>query len=480
MRTSFVTRLAGWIFLCGGFPVACAEGDPFEMFLPGEAVIERLRLTIDQLASDSFVEREAASRSLAELPALPGFIRELARTSGDPESRQRLRELVAAFPLDREDARLSGILHDMAADAAKGHLGSIVRVMEAGVWSPEPEKLYAAARGTVVAGDLEWIAEALAGSKAVLRRIAAAALRGLSAAESDPLLGTLLGDADETVALLAAVALAERGNAGSLAALARLLESGDFHTRHRAHHALRGLTGEDFLYDPSAKPEERRIASGRWLEWAASGRAAISGPLPEYAAIHLFTGFDMASWELFEDGKLGDPVGVWEIVHLDETNRILCCKAGTKGDLWTKQRFENYVLTLDYKVDRVDQDGGVGVLLTEENETLDATPGYLEVQILPGKAGDLYQIGAIQAEANGRAIQFLHPRDREAVDRLGAWNTLEITVRNGAIKVVINGLLVNETSQGPRGPGRIVLRNEGSPVSFRDIHLDPTVPAARP
>jgi len=480
MRTSFVTRLAGWILLCGGFSVACAEGDPFEMFLPGEAVIERLRLTIDQLASDSFVEREAASRALAELPALPGFVRELARTSGDPESRQRLRELVAGFPLERESQKLSEILNHIATHGEKGRLAAIAAVIARGVWKPESQKLFAAARATVVPEDIPWIREALAGQSPDLRRVAASATGGLPAADFDGLLKSLLADPDETVVLLIASVLAERGDPGSLAAFARLLESADFQTRHRAHHALRGLTGEDFQYDASAGPDDRSAAAGRWREWAESDLAKVTGPLPEYASIELFNGLDLNGWELFEDGKLGDPVGVWEIVHLDEANRILRCKAGTKGDLWTRQRFENYVLTLDYKLDRVDQDGGVGVLLTEENETLDATPGYLEVQVLPGKAGDLYQIGAIQAEANGRAIHFLHPRDREAVDRPGVWNALEITVRNGAIKVVINGQVVNETSQGPRGPGRIVLRNEGSPVSFRDIRLDPTMPAARP
>jgi hypothetical protein len=187
----------------------------------------------------------------------------------------------------------------------------------------------------------------------------------------------------------------------------------------------------------------------------------------------LFNGKDLQGWEVRAAGKLLGESAAWEV-----KDGALCCTGADRADLWTTTRHDNYVLTLEYQLDGPAGDSGVGVLLTEAGERGPAGPGYLEVQLLPGKAGDLYQIGGIEVEAGGAPIQFMSPRTAGVEDPAGQWHKLKLTVRDGAAEVEINGVPVSQTTKGPRGPGRILLRNEGNPVSFRGIVLHPLDPAA--
>lgn len=445
------------------------RGDnPFMAFLPDPETVARLQPVIDQLESEAFAERETASRTLKALPALPGFVRELALKEQRPESRARLLELVAAFPLDTENARLTRLLEQIEANAAKGRLDPIIRVMQPGVWSPASKALHGAARATATSADLPLITRCLKDPAPVIRRIAAAALGGLPPDEADPLLVGLLDDADAPTAFLAASALAARKDTRCLPTFARLLDAADFPTRYQCHSALRSLTGKDFGYDPSLGEEDRKLASGKWRRWAAAADAVITGSLPRDSTIALFNDENLQGWAVFFARREVLHSPAWEV-----KDGAIHCNGKEPGDLWTTTRHENYVLTLEYMCAAADSDSGVGLLLTEAEERGADGPGYLEVQLLPGKVGDIYQIGGIHLEAHGKPVQFLCPRAAEVPDPPGKWHKLKLTVRDGAAEVEADGVLVNCTDKGPRGPGRIVFRNEGKPVSFRSILLHP-------
>ena len=464
-----VPGLSAALFLLTAGARAVEEpGQALGFFLPDPDAAARWQAVVDQLESDSFAAREAASLELGAMPALPSFLRELAGRERRPESRMRLGELVAAFPVETENERLNGILRGIEAGMEKGLLDPMVRVMRRGLWSPDSGALHRAARATAVAADLALADGCLADPSPVIRRIGAAAMGGLPAGESTGRLAGLLDDADLPVALLAAEALAVRKDVRCLPAYARLLDMEDFLTRYQSHAALRALSGRNFGYDASAEPEDRRQASAKWRVWAASGKAAITGRLPRDTAVVLFNGTDLLGWEVRSAGKVLAGSAAWVA-----RNGVLRCTGSEQADLWTTTRHGNYVLTLEYQIDGPAGDSGVGLLLTEAGERGQAGPAYLEVQLLPGKAGDLYQIGGIQAEARGAPINFLSPRTADVADPSGQWQRFKMTVRDGAVVVEINGVTVNRASKGPRGPGRVLLRNEGNPVSFRGIVLHP-------
>ncbi|MCF7732134.1 MAG: DUF1080 domain-containing protein [Akkermansiaceae bacterium] len=447
-----------------------------EFFLPDEETAKRLQPTIDQLESESFAEREAASRRLAALPALPGFIRELAVTEARPESRFRLGELLAAFPIEEENERLTAILEQIAKDGTKGLLPSLFRVMAAGVWEPDPVALHSSARATATPTDLALLDGHLRDPSAVLRRLAAAALGGLPAGDSTARLAGLLGDTDQATVLLAATELAARRDLRSLAAFAGLLDAPDFQFRHRCHTVLRGLTQQDFGYDPGADQMDRKGPAAKWRKWAESKGASITGIVPVDFSIVLFNGRNLDGWEVRVGNELQARSEAWEVM----AGQLHCVgrAAAKPGDLWTKTRFENYVLNLEYKADEPRADSGIGLLLTKEGEQGQGLSKYLEVQLLPGNGGDIYQIGGVNLEAGGKPITFQQPRLAEVEDRAGVWHPLKLTVRDGTVEVVLDGVVVNRTSKGPRGPGRIVLRNEGSKLTFRKLVLYPLRGAA--
>ncbi|MFT7511921.1 MAG: hypothetical protein ACI9QL_001128 [Candidatus Omnitrophota bacterium] len=90
----------------------------------------------------------------------------------------------------------------------------------------------------------------------------------------------------------------------------------------------------------------------------------------------------------------------------------------------------------------------------------------------------------IELQAPGRSDQVFHallnelsdkpPRSPQAPEG-PEWNAYRLTVRNGRVIVEVNGTVVNRVYGCTKKPGRIVLRNEGSPSRFRNLivrHLD--------
>jgi hypothetical protein len=64
---------------------------------------------------------------------------------------------------------------------------------------------------------------------------------------------------------------------------------------------------------------------------------------------------------------------------------------------------------------------------------------------------------------------------------LGEWNTMVIEAVGRAIRVWVNGTMVNDGSDATASRGRIALQAEGSEVEFRKLLLTPitTLTAAR-
>ena len=61
---------------------------------------------------------------------------------------------------------------------------------------------------------------------------------------------------------------------------------------------------------------------------------------------------------------------------------------------------------------------------------------------------------------------------REVKEPLNEWHEMRLEVRDGLVRVYLNGLLVNE-AVGHEKPGRILLREERSKLEFRQVTLLP-------
>ena len=145
------------------------------------------------------------------------------------------------------------------------------------------------------------------------------------------------------------------------------------------------------------------------------------------------------------------------------------------GDLLTDADFEDYVLVVSYRASEPRADGGIGVMMNpgQAGNAFARDGGdYLEVQLLPGRSGDLYRIGGFQAKVDGKDLAFAHPRREEVEERLNQWHEMRVEVCDGEVKAYLNGVLVNE-AVGQVASGRIVLREERSKLEFRQVTLLP-------
>lgn len=442
-----------------------------DFFLPNEQTQQSLGGLIDELGSDSFARRDAASKKLADLPTLPGFVRHLATEEKRPEVRARINDLIELFPIERENSELNAILKQINDHKIKGALKKLSSIIAMGIWSPNKHGLHQAASTTVTPEDLPLIVENLNNKSVRVRSLMAAALGGLPRNVSSLHLSKLLADPSDEVKLNAALSLARQRQKACLPALARLLDSSDFHTRYQSWLALRSLSGKAFGYTPDDDQSKRQLASKKWQQWASGKSAKLQGKLPKSFDILPFNGEDFSGWQVYENGKLAAKPSSWSV----KDGQLMCLGMG-RGDIRTTRRFENYILTLDYKIEQNNGDGGIGVMLTKENENI-APAGrgdagrYLEVQVLPGKTGDLYSIGNFKAKANGKNLTFSSPRTADVDEPVGKWHQLKLTVKDGELKVEVNGVLVNQATQGSKGASKIVIRNEGSKIAYKNFRL---------
>ena len=140
-------------------------------------------------------------------------------------------------------------------------------------------------------------------------------------------------------------------------------------------------------------------------------------------------------------------------------------------ELRSKAVFGDYVMRLEFQfVEGSFGDSGVGVGCSPKDG---ASPSYVEVQILPGKSGDLYRIGGMEAKVDGEPLSFSSSKKKASNEKpAGEWNRMELRVSGGGLEVRVNGELQNGAEGLPK-EGKIVLRNEGNPVWFRNLVVMP-------
>ena len=139
---------------------------------------------------------------------------------------------------------------------------------------------------------------------------------------------------------------------------------------------------------------------------------------------------------------------------------------GGMGLLWHETELDDYVLTLDFKASRAEDNSGVFVHFPDPgNDPWVAVNEGYEIQICD--AGGKNSTGAVY---NAKSAT-------EAASKpVGEWNKYEITVIGQNITVKLNGKVVNEFSGDKKtGRGFIGLQNHdnNTKVSFRNVKIKP-------
>jgi len=163
---------------------------------------------------------------------------------------------------------------------------------------------------------------------------------------------------------------------------------------------------------------------------------------------------------------------------------VLICKGG--GDIWTKEKFGDFVLDLEFKTDSESNSG----VFFRTGDIADFVQTGIEVQILDYAGSD-------EAKSKGAcgAIYDCQGPSKEMVKKTGEWNHYTITCKANKIYVVLNGEQIidmdlnlwTEAHKNPDGTpnkfhtayrdmprvGHIGLQDHGDPVWFRNIKIKP-------
>jgi len=196
----------------------------------------------------------------------------------------------------------------------------------------------------------------------------------------------------------------------------------------------------------------------------------------------LFNGKDLTGWhvdvpDMDKDPNLAGPFIV--------RNGMLVSLGDPKGHLITDAVYQNYRLEIEYRFAAEPGNCGVLVHASTPRALYEMFPKSLEVQMFHENAGDFWciveDITVPDMEARrgpkeewgiteGKKRRILNLTDGSE-NPAGEWNSMIIECVGNAIKVWVNGDLVNHGFDCTADKGQIAVQAEGSEVEFRKMAL---------
>lgn len=191
--------------------------------------------------------------------------------------------------------------------------------------------------------------------------------------------------------------------------------------------------------------------------------------------VQLFNGENLDNWNIFVST---DDVQPEELFYVEDG--MISTLGIPHGYIRTKQTYSNFKLHVEWRWTAEPTNSGVLLHVTGKDMIW---PLSIECQLMNGKAGDLVLIGKgsgvtvkgqshlIESEENRYMVL---PKFEEVSENpAGEWNSYDITLKEGNIEVLVNGVLQNSGSDITLSGGNIALQSEGSPIQFRNVYLIP-------
>ena len=151
---------------------------------------------------------------------------------------------------------------------------------------------------------------------------------------------------------------------------------------------------------------------------------------------------------------------------------VIRCEGQPIGYLYTKKKYTNFELELEWRGDPEAGPGNSGVLLRVQ-EPHQVWPKSIEAQLMSRNAGDIWNIDRFPmfVDANrtsGRRTTKLLPSNEKP---LGEWNHYRIRLIGGDLNIWINGVLQNSATWCEEIPGVLALQSEGAVIEFRNVKI---------
>jgi len=184
----------------------------------------------------------------------------------------------------------------------------------------------------------------------------------------------------------------------------------------------------------------------------------------------LFNGKDLSNWNFVVDGDKAAPTDVFGV-----KDGAIVIQGEPFGYMFTKKKYGNYVLELEWSWIEKATNSGIFLLIAEPTNPF---PNGIECQLAAGKAGDFVLLGGsdleeykLPAGVNERPKFPVIAKQKESNEKaVGKWNKAKIEVKDGVITVYINGVLQNKGTNKVK-EGYIGLQSEGGPLKFRKVKL---------
>jgi len=256
----------------------------------------------------------------------------------------------------------------------------------------------------------------------------------------------------------------------------------------------------DYLKTENPDNKDRGILTGDGVHLNSAGNEFVAAQAAEAIAkalrketaaatsnsktTSLFNGEDLSGWHV-------------DVPHLDKNpdaaptfivrDGKLVSLGQPNGHLITDAKYENYRLEVEYRF--AAKPGNCGVLdhASTPRALYKMFPKSIEVQMNHRHAGDYWCIveditvpDMVQRRGpkekwgitEGKARRILNLTD-DSEKPVGEWNAMVIECVNDAVKVWVNGDLVNHGTKCTATKGQIALQAEGSEVEFRKLSLTP-------
>jgi hypothetical protein len=175
---------------------------------------------------------------------------------------------------------------------------------------------------------------------------------------------------------------------------------------------------------------------------------------------YLFDGQSIDGWRMAGLGKF----------VLVEYDKSLQSEGGIGLILYTKKKYKDFVLKVEWKAISINDNSGVFVRFSDpDNDPMIAVNTGYEIQI-----DDMAMPDCNPLHKTGAIYNFAAPSNAAASKPVGQWNTFEIEVTGQRYSVTLNGEIVIPEFTGNRNTeGYIGIQNHDadSHVSFKNIMI---------
>lgn len=184
----------------------------------------------------------------------------------------------------------------------------------------------------------------------------------------------------------------------------------------------------------------------------------------------IFNGKDLSNWNFVVENNAVPGDQVYSV-----NEGVISIKGEPLGYMYTKKKYRNFTLEVEYRWAGEESNSGVFVLIEDPANPF---PRGVESQLAAGKAGDFVLLNGSELneytlpEGVTERPQFpvIEKKNPSNEKPAGEWNSMKVKVSEGAITVYVNDLLQNEATSKVK-EGHVGLQSEGKEIQFRNVVL---------